>query len=82
MRGATLLIRGCYGGISDKICCFWQAVAELFNKRKWLGQAAGEATLLVLSKAFLVKGEFATMALPLVVPLLKGKDKGNLQVKL
>ena len=63
----------------DTLLC--QAVAELYSKRKWLGQATGEAALLVTSKAFQGEGEFARTALPLLVPLLKGKDGSNLQVK-
>ncbi|CAM9374006.1 unnamed protein product, partial [Laminaria digitata] len=57
-----------------------KAVAELYTKRKWLGQATGEAALLVTSKAFKGEGEFARTALPLLMPLLKGKDGSNLQV--
>ena len=55
-------------------------MAELYTKRKWLGQATGEAALLVTSKAFKGEGEFARTALPLLVPLLKGKDGSSLQV--
>lgn len=57
-----------------------QAVSELYTRRKWLGQAAGEAALLVVSKAFHGEGEFSHVVLPLLVPLLKGKDGSNLQV--
>lgn len=57
-----------------------QAVSELYPKRKWLGQAAGEACLLVISKAFEGEGEFATVALPLLAPLFKGRDGETLEV--
>lgn len=58
-----------------------QAVSELYTKRKWIGQAAGEAALLVTSKAFKGEGEFLRVVLPLMVPLLKGKDGSTLQVR-
>eukprot|EP00903_Cladosiphon_okamuranus_P021832 g20075.t1 len=57
-----------------------KAVSELYTRRKWIGQAAGEAALLVASKAFEGQGEFARAVLPLLVPLLKGKDGSTLQV--
>ncbi|CAM9169353.1 unnamed protein product [Ectocarpus sp. 12 AP-2014] len=57
-----------------------KAVSELYTKRKWIGQAAGEAALLVTSKAFEGEGEFLRVVLPLMVPLLKGKDGGTLQL--
>lgn len=58
-----------------------QAVTELYTRRKWIGQATGEAALLVTSKAFTGEGEFLRAALPLLAPLLKGKDGSNLQVR-
>lgn len=58
-----------------------QAVSELYTRRKWIGQAAGEAALLVTSKAFEGEGEFLRMVLPLLTPLLKGKDGSTLQVR-
>lgn len=54
--------------------------AELYVKRKWLAQAAGEVAILVASKAFMGQGEFEASLLPVVVPLLKGKDGRSLQV--
>lgn len=57
-----------------------QAVSELYPRRKWLGQAAGEACLLVTSKAFEGEGEFAGVALPLLAPLFKRKDGVALEV--
>lgn len=55
-------------------------MAELYSKRKWLAQAAGESALLVTSKAFEGEGAFANVVLPLLTPLLKGKDGSTLQV--
>lgn len=57
-----------------------QAVSELYGKRKWLGQAAGEACLQVTSAAFGGDGEFTDVALPLLAPLLRGKDGSVLEV--
>lgn len=55
-------------------------MAELYSKRKWLAQAAGETALLVTSKAFEGEGAFANVVLPLLTPLLKEKDGSTLQV--
>lgn len=57
-------------------------MSELYTRRKWIGQAAGEAALLVTSKAFEGEGEFLGMVLPLLAPLLKAKDGTTLQVRM
>ncbi|CAM9220010.1 unnamed protein product, partial [Sphacelaria rigidula] len=71
---SALALSGRLGKDKDSAAGALKAVSELYPRRKWLGQAAGEACLLVTSKAFEGEGEFAGVALPLLAPLFKRKD--------
>ncbi|CAM9621337.1 unnamed protein product [Scytosiphon promiscuus] len=77
---SALAMSGRLGSAPESAEVALKAVAELYTRRKWIGQAAGEAALLVTSKAFEGEGEFLGMALPLLAPLLKGKDGSTLQI--